>query len=742
MKKTIFILALILSLLPLGAVYHKLGEFDTPGFANSVIVDNGIAYVIDATLELHIINVSNPQNPALLGSYDPPANARCITATNSIAFICAATYYPVPLPGWFTSDLQIINVSNPQNPTQLGSCDIMYPASFITVAGNIAYVGGYFHSETNWYNGWLQLIDISNPQTPTPIGSYHIEDNAYSITVEDSIAYVAKGGTYIDDYSGMQILDVSNPQNPTLLSNYETPNDAYSIGVEGSVACVAEGIYGIQIFSVTNPQNPVLLSSYDTPGDARFVTIVNGLAYVADGESGLQIIDITNPQNPSLVATFHLPGISQSVSVSGGIAYAANGEAGLQIINVANPQNSSLLGSYDTPGEGLAVSVANDLACVADGGGYGLKFIDVSEPYNPILLDTFYIGNVTYAQVVGNVAYAVAGGDILIIDISNPQNISLLGSYATPGQAKSISILSNLAYITDGEWGLEIVDVSNPQSPVLVGSYNTQGEALSVAITDWVAYVSTVIWQISGYYSSDLLCIDISNPQNPTIRCSYDTSGYARTVAAVGYTAYWTNNVSGLNIVNFPDFASPDLITTIMPHATSEINQCYVHGNLLYVSDLSWNEISVYDINNPMTPVLNNRYAWNLGSINMCVANNTLYTANGFGGLNIHNLSTIDNDDEVQYTAPDFQMRIYPNPFNPETIIAYTLPAKGQVCLEIYNSKGQLVKILLNEQQTKGEHSLTWNGKDNAGNNVASGLYLCRISSDGKNESRKMLLLK
>ena len=101
----------------------------------------------------------------------------------------------------------------------------------------------------------------------------------------------------------------------------------------------------------------------------------------------------------------------------------------------------------------------------------------------------------------------------------------------------------------------------------------------------------------------------------------------------------------------------------------------------------------------------------------------------------------VDNDDNVVISV-GLNIFNYPNPFNPETTISYRLPAKGQVCLEIYNSKGQLVKSLLKEQQTKGEHTLTWNGRDNNGQSVASGLYFCRITSAGKYESRKMLLLK
>jgi hypothetical protein len=126
----------------------------------------------------------------------------------------------------------------------------------------------------------------------------------------------------------------------------------------------------------------------------------------------------------------------------------------------------------------------------------------------------------------------------------------------------------------------------------------------------------------------------------------------------------------------------------------------------------------------------------------MFVVGDVLYTANGYYGLNILDLSMQDAEDVTQIPVFSFILQNNPNPFNSETTISYTLPSKGQVCLEIFNSKGQLVKRLLNESQPKGEHTFTWNGKDNNGNNVASGLYLCRITSTGKHESRKMLLLK
>ncbi len=104
--------------------------------------------------------------------------------------------------------------------------------------------------------------------------------------------------------------------------------------------------------------------------------------------------------------------------------------------------------------------------------------------------------------------------------------------------------------------------------------------------------------------------------------------------------------------------------------------------------------------------------------------------------------SAVGIDDEVQTPETAMQLYNHPNPFNPETTISYTLPASGMVSLEIYNSRGQLVRRLLNEEQPAGEHALIWNGKDDSGHSVASGLYLCRIACNGKQETRKLLLLK
>ncbi len=84
----------------------------------------------------------------------------------------------------------------------------------------------------------------------------------------------------------------------------------------------------------------------------------------------------------------------------------------------------------------------------------------------------------------------------------------------------------------------------------------------------------------------------------------------------------------------------------------------------------------------------------------------------------------------------------FPNPFNPSTTIIYTMPQTGNANLSIYNLKGQLVKTLVSGAVNVGEHRVVWNGTDNSGQSVSSGVYFYRLNANGRVETRKMMLVK
>ncbi|MCB0266181.1 MAG: T9SS type A sorting domain-containing protein, partial [Calditrichaeota bacterium] len=84
----------------------------------------------------------------------------------------------------------------------------------------------------------------------------------------------------------------------------------------------------------------------------------------------------------------------------------------------------------------------------------------------------------------------------------------------------------------------------------------------------------------------------------------------------------------------------------------------------------------------------------------------------------------------------------YPNPFNPTTVINYQLPVVSNVKLVIYNTLGQQVRTLVSGSQNAGSYTVQWDGRNDTGQKVASGMYLYRITAGSFVQTRKMMLMK
>ena len=102
-----------------------------------------------------------------------------------------------------------------------------------------------------------------------------------------------------------------------------------------------------------------------------------------------------------------------------------------------------------------------------------------------------------------------------------------------------------------------------------------------------------------------------------------------------------------------------------------------------------------------------------------------------------------DTDPEPNPLPSRFSLaQNYPNPFNATTTIEYALPSPGPVTITVYNLLGQTVSVWRSERQSAGRHTYHWQGLDQTGHPVATGLYLYRLESGRHTASRKMLLLK
>ncbi len=110
----------------------------------------------------------------------------------------------------------------------------------------------------------------------------------------------------------------------------------------------------------------------------------------------------------------------------------------------------------------------------------------------------------------------------------------------------------------------------------------------------------------------------------------------------------------------------------------------------------------------------------------------------------------VDNDDNTSATINTIILnQNYPNPFSPtgsergnSTTISFTIPTNGNVNIAVYNIKGQKLKTLTNQEYSKGNHKIIWNGKDDNNKTISSGVYFYRLKSGKYTSTKKILVLK
>lgn len=163
--------------------------------------------------------------------------------------------------------------------------------------------------------------------------------------------------------------------------------------------------------------------------------------------------------------------------------------------------------------------------------------------------------------------------------------------------------------------------------------------------------------------------------------------------------------------------------------------------NQKYIQAFTDNGDFIYDNNSFL--VDNN----NIEQVAFHKLNNNKYLISGINNL-IANIKLFSLEDspvsthEIPIPCPQTNLDIYPNPFNPITNISFNLTEDSKVVIEVFNVKGQKVSTLENSYLLKGNHTISWNSKNNNNNDLASGIYFCRFATNNKTITKKMLLLK
>jgi hypothetical protein len=115
------------------------------------------------------------------------------------------------------------------------------------------------------------------------------------------------------------------------------------------------------------------------------------------------------------------------------------------------------------------------------------------------------------------------------------------------------------------------------------------------------------------------------------------------------------------------------------------------------------------------------------------------YSSNG----SFHTAGTTGIKNETNLIPTKFEVfQNYPNPFNPSTIIKYGLPEAANVTVKVFNMLGQEVRTLVNDYKNAGTFNVQWNGDNNSGQKVTSGIYIFRVTAGNNAATMKMILLK
>jgi len=203
--------------------------------------------------------------------------------------------------------------------------------------------------------------------------------------------------------------------------------------------------------------------------------------------------------------------------------------------------------------------------------------------------------------------------------------------------------------------------------------------------------------------------------------------------------AIYTNGVSSVGALS--NILNKDTVTGMIAGVVRRENTTPIVGATITVSGLTatTNGAGAYTL---VVPVgTHSVTASATGFVSQTVENVTV-SQNLTTTVNFILVQGTDNDDpQIPVTATALNGN-FPNPFNPETTISYSVKEAGPVKIEIYNLKGQLIRSLVREVQASGHYKVVFDGRDTRGNSIASGVYMIRMSTPNYQSSKKMILMQ
>ncbi len=286
---------------------------------------------------------------------------------------------------------------------------------------------------------------------------------------------------------------------------------------------------------------------------------------------------------------------------------------------------------------------------------------------------------------------------LVALGLDDPANPSLLGSLDLPGRPSYRILERDTQLLLEFDTQFVVVDLSDPSTPVQAGSIITDGSVIGLSNNGGTFLVAV------EYYRTHLLEWSMDGELAPL--AEIPTDGQFRGGAAIsGHLLYLGDQITGIELYDLSDPYQPLHVARAVPADQSNLhinNLCVIEGYLVAPG-----EIYPLDCSDPV-----------------------------FG------ISAVF-DDADPVTSPRFLSRPYPNPFNPQTKIEWTVTTVGPIEIAVYDLAGRRVKTLFSGTMEPGPASAIWYGDDEAGRDMPSGVYFFHAEIGERTQTEKGVLVR
>jgi len=712
----------------------------TPGQANGIFVAGNYAYIADGSSGLKVVDVSNRFEPVLVGAapYNGPANA--VSVSGNYAFLaCSGTF-----------GLQVYDISVPDSPVALTGVSTMGDGENLFIQGNYLYLATGAAG--------FQIYNIESEEAPYLVSSEHPSGEANDVFVAGNIAYVSYGS------AGLRIFDISDPANVFEIGSYDSFGYDYSVSVEGDVAALGT-LDVIELLDVSDPTVPVSLGVYAPGGNQTRDLVLKGKYLFATFENqGMKIFDIFDLTSMEPIRNHESNGDAKGIFVDGDLIYLTSDESGysgttgLEVIQTFQGD----VNTSDYLGQSQLIDFSENpfLRYRITHSGSGDQYFKLLNQYGAV---TAYSSHLDWNQYTlsgssfrwqARLNWRPEGSSVsnLVIewltDFASIKSISDVPD-DQGGKVRLQWVRSGHDFVDDDDQIVEYAIYRQFSTPS-AGSGKVSG---GFVFTDQSSLVqkNASLMLDSGWDFVTSVPVLVQDDYSVLVSTLADSS-------IAGGQHFSTFKVIALTATPGVFFSSPPdsgySVDNLEPSVPTSIFAGY-HPEFV---DLNWDDapeddfqfFRIYrDTQEGFVPSPENLVhqvvasAWT-DPVNDPWQYDYKITAVDYAGNESDAgelVATSDTPGAGIANAFVLQGAV-PNPFNPSTTIKYSLAEAGMVRLVVYDLAGHEVRTLVNDTQGAGAHHVQWDGRNQAGATVSSGVYLYRLSSGNQVERKRMLLMK